>query len=357
MRGKPKEQRTLLMVGSWEERIPEGHPIRRIKRVAEQALAGLSPTFEQMYASSGRPSVPPERLLKAQLLIALYSVRSDRQFCEQLDYNLLFRWFLDLELDEESFDPSTFSHNRERLLAHEVSAKFLAAVVQQAKSAHLLSSEHFSVDGTLIEAWASMKSFRPKGEDEGDGNGWGDFRGERRSNETHASKTDPEARLLRKGKGRESKLCFLGHALMENRNGLLLDLQVSPADGCAERRMGLQMLSGLERSGRITVAADRGYDTRDFVGSCRDLDITPHVAQNTSGRRSAIDGRTTRHPGYGRSQVARRKIEKIFGWLKGCAGARRTRFRGVERTQLYVQLAAATYNLVRLAKLIPLELT
>lgn len=249
--------------------------------------------------------------------------------------------------------PEAGSRHSARGLRSEAAEKFLAAVVREAKSSHLLSAEHFSVDGTLIEAWASMKSFRPKGEDKegGDGNGWGDFRGEKRSNETHASKTDPQAKLMRKGRGREAKLCFLGHALMENRSGLLLDVRISEAKGKAERETGLQMLLDVARSGRITVGADRGYDTRDFVESWRRLQVTPHVAQNTSGRRSAIDGRTTRHRGYSISQVARRRIEQIFGWLKSCAGLRRTRFQGVARTQLYVRLAGAAYNLLRLAKL------
>lgn len=352
MRGKTSGQKTLLMVGSWEERIPERHPIRRIKGLAERALRELEPTLEAMYASVGRPSVPPERLLKAQLLIALFSVRSDRQFCEQLEYNLLFRWFLDMELDEEAFDASTFSRNRERLLAHEVAEQFFAAVVQQARKTHLLSAEHFSLDGTMIEAWASLKSFRPKDEDDpSDGNGWGDFRGSKRSNETHASRTDPEAKLLRKGKGREAKLCFLGHALMENRSGLLVDLRVSQARGDAEREEGLHMLSDLPGRGRVTVGADRGYDTRDFVATCRSLEVTPHVAQNTTGRRSALDERTTRHAGYRCSQVARRGIEKIFGWLKQYGGLRKSRFRGVARTQLAARLAAVAYNLLRLARL------
>lgn len=263
MRGTQRRQRTLLMVGSVEERIPPKHPIRQIKVLADRALADLGPRFNQMYSASGRPSVPPERLLKSQLLIALFSVRSDRQFCEQLDYNLLFRWFLDLEMDEESFDASTFSHNRERLIRHEVAEEFLAAVVRQAKSAHLLSQEHFSVDGTLIEAWASLKSFRPKDEPPGgDSNGWGDFKGSRRSNETHESKTDPESRLARKGNGQPAKLCFSAHALMENRHGLLLDLKIAPATGRAECEQGLNLLEtklgrGRRRQSELTRATTR----------------------------------------------------------------------------------------------------
>jgi len=354
MRGKRREQRSLLMVGSLEERIPVDHPIRRVKLLADQALVELSEVFEAMYSETGRPSVPPERLLKSQLLIALFSVRSDRQFCEQLEYNLLFRWFLDLELDEGSFDASTFTRNRERLIRHEVAERFLAAIVAQAQQRRLLSSEHFSVDGTLIEAWASLKSVRPKDEPPGgDGNGWGGFRGTERSNETHASRSDPEARLARKSHAEGAKLAFSSHALMENRNGLLLDLVVATADGFAERREAAAMLAKLPGRRRRTVAADKGYDTRGFVAACRELGITPHVAQNAHRlRRSAIDSRTTRQPGYGISQVVRRRIETIFGWLKSFGGMRRTRVRGVARTQLAARLAAAAYNLLRMSRLL-----
>lgn len=341
------------MVGSVEERIASDHPIRRVKALADKALGELSSVFEAMYSETGRPSVPPERLLKAQLLIALFSVRSDRQFCEQLDYNLLFRWFLDMELDEPSFDASTFSRNRERLIRHEVAERFLAAIVTEAQKRRLLSPDHFSVDGTLIEAWASMKSVRPKdGPPGGDGNGWGDFRGTKRSNETHASTTDPEARLARKSRSEGAKLAFSSHALMENRHALLLDLVVAPADGFAERREALAMLAKLPGAKRRTVAADKGYDTRGFVAGCRELGFTPHVAQNAhQHRRSAIDRRTTRQPGYRVSQVLRRRIEKIFGWLKSFGGLRRTRVRGVARTQLAARLAAAAYNLLRMSRL------
>lgn len=344
----------MLMLGSVEERIPSGHPIRRIKALADRALARLSDVFTTMYAEVGRPSVPPERLLKAQLLIALYSVRSDRQFCEQLDYNLLFRWFLDLEMDEDRFDASTFSRNRERLIRHEVAEKFLAAVVAEARANQLLSNEHFTVDGTLIEAWASMKSFRPKDEPpSGDSNGWSDFRGSKRSNETHESKTDPEARLARKSDGVGAKLSFAGHALMENRSGLLVDFVVSQADGFAERREALEMLRRLGGSRRLTLGADRGYDTRAFVEECRKLNVTPHVTQNTSGgRRSAIDGRTVRHEGYDASQYIRKQIEKGLGWMKCVAGLRRTRVRGAERTQLFARIAAAAYDLLRMSRLL-----
>jgi transposase len=355
MRGERREQRSLLMVGSVDERIPAAHPIRRIKALADRALDQLSGVFDAMYAETGRPSVPPERLLKAQLLIALFSVRSDRQFCEQLDYNLLFRWFLDLELDEASFDASTFSRNRERLIRHEVAEQFLAAIVLEAKKERLLSTDHFSVDGTLIEAWASMKSFRPKGEPpSGDSNGWSDFKGTKRSNETHESTTDPEAKLARKSYGEGAKLSFSGHALMENRNGLLVDFVVAPADGFAERREALKMLRKVAGPRRKTVAADKGYDTKAFVADCRGMNVTPHVTQNAHRcKRSAIDSRTTRQPGYRASQILRRRIETIFGWMKSFGGLRRTRVRGVARTQLAARLAAAAYNLLRISRLVP----
>ena len=351
MRGKRRDQLSLMMVGSLEERIPGSHPIRRIKALADRALSELSEVFDGMYAQVGRPSIPPERLLKSQLLIALFSVRSDRQFCEQLDYNLLFRWFLDLDLEEGSFDASSFSRNRERLIQHEVAERFLAAIVAEAQKHQLLSADHFSVDGTLIESWASLKSFRPKDEPPGgDGNGWSDFRGEKRSNETHESKTDSQARLARKGNGQEARLCFSGHALMENRNGLLLDLVVSTADGRAERREALTLLGRLRGNRPRTVGADRGYDTKDFVAGCRERGITPHVARSTH-RRSAIDGRTSRHGGYRASQIVRRRIEQIFGWLKSFGGLRRSRVRGIAKTQLAARLAAAAYNLLRLSRL------
>ena len=254
----------MLCLISADSRVPKDHPLRKVKALADVALKRLGPVFDAMYAQRGRPSVPPERLLKGMLLIALYSVRSERQFCEQLDYNLLFRWFLDMDMVQEAFDASTFSRNRQRLLSHEVAAKFFDAVRQQGTD--LMSDEHFSVDGTLLEAWASMKSFRPKDESRGDSNGWSDFRGQKRSNQTHESKTDPESRLARKGNGREAKLSFMGHALMENRHGLLVDVRVSEANGFSERHVALEMLRGRRRA---TVGADRGYDTKDSPSSWR----------------------------------------------------------------------------------------
>lgn len=340
----------MLCLVSPESRVPCEHPLRAIKKLADRALRELSPVFDAMYAETGRPSVPPERLLKSLLLIALHSIRSERQFCEQLQYNLLFRWFLEMDLLEEAFDASTFSRNRERLMEHEVAALFFAAVREQGSD--LMSGEHFSVDGTLLEAWASMKSFRPKDEDDDhDGNGWGDFRGQKRSNDTHQSKTDPEAKLMRKGNGREAKLSYAGHALMENRNGLLVDLQVSEANGTAERDTAQSMLDE-HAPARATVGADRGYDTKDFVRKCRETEVTPHVAQHQNERRgSAIDGRTTRHVGYAISQRIRMRIEQIFGWIKTVGGLRKTRYRGRRRTQLAAYLVGAAYNLLRIAKL------
>jgi len=332
-----------------ESRVACDHPLRDIKKLADAALRELSSVFDQMYAEMGRPSVPPERLLKGLLLIALYSIRSERQFCEQLEYNLLFRWFLDMDMVEEAFDASTFSRNRERLMEHEVAAMFFATVRQQ--GADLMSCDHFSVDGTLLSAWASLKSFRPKDSDDDDNNGWGSFRGQPRSNDTHESKTDPEAKLARKGKGQEAKLCFAGHALMDNRNGLLVDLQVSEANGSAERETALSMLQEHAPEG-ATIGADRGFDTRDFVRRCREAGVTPHVAQfQNAHRSSAIDGRTTRHAGYSVSQRIRKRIEQVFGWMKTIGGLRRTRFKGRQRTQLAAYLTGAAYNLLRIAKI------
>lgn len=338
----------MLCLVSLESRIAADHPLRGIKKLADAALRRLSAQFDAMYADCGRPSIPPERLLKALLLIALHSVRSERQFCEQLEYNLLFRWFLDMDMVQPAFDASTFSRNRQRMLDSDIAAQFFRAVRDE--GAELMSREHFSVDGTLIESWASLKSFRPKNDDDSDSNGWGDFRGHKRSNQTHQSKTDPEARLMRKGKGREAKLSFGGHALVENRHGLLVDLRVSEATGRSERQTAIEMLAQRQRRCRITVAADRGYDSADFVSHCRDANITPHVTQNTHCR-SAIDGRTVHHAGYAISQRVRKRIEQVFGWIKTVGGLRRSRYRGRKRTQLAAHMVGAAYNLLRIAKL------
>lgn len=378
MRGETQDQKSLVMLMNPEDMVPKGHPIRRVKQLADGALKELSPVFDAMYADKGRASVPPEVLLKASLLMALYSVRSERMLCEQLQYNLMFRWFLDLDMVGEVFDHSTFSKNRQRLLDHDVAGEFFRVVVSQAQAAQLMSAEHFTVDGTLIEAWASLKSFVPKDDAEarkarnrrkserrkqrgkgGKGGGGGsnvsvDFHGETRSNETHESSTDPEAKLYRKSNGTTAKLCYAGHALMENRNGLLVDLRVSEADGTAERELALEMLiENKHRRQRCTVGADKAYDTRSFVETCRDHGITPHVACNDTNRRSAIDGRTTHHAGYSRSQRLRKRVEEIFGWAKTYGGLRKTRFKGRLRTQLGAYLIGAAYNLMRMAKLQP----
>ena len=353
MRGAVDRQVAMLSAMTPDQLVPEGHPIRRIKPIVDKALGELSPTFRAMYAEVGRPSIPPEHLLKGCLLIAFYSIRSERQFCERLQYDLLFKWFLDMNIMDGAFDASTFSKNKERLLEHEVARRFFEGVLVEARRQKLLSDEHFSVDGTLLEAWASMKSFHPS---DGDGstpvhggkNPTVDFRGERRLNATHASTTDPEARLARKGLGKEAKLCYAGHVLMENRNGLVVNISVTRATGTAEREAAADMLERLPRRGRVTVGGDKNYDTADFVGRCREMKVTPHVARR---KRSVLDGRTTRHSGYHRSQRVRKRVEEIFGWLKTVGGGRKLRYVGVARNQLWAELAAAAYNLVRIARL------
>src|ERR1700756_305968 len=359
MRGEERRQVSMVMVVNLEQRIPKEHPLRQIRQLADAALKELSPRFEQMYSRMGRPSVPPERLLKASLLMALYTIRSERMFCEQLDYNLLFRWFLATELDEPSFDHSSFTTNRARLLEHEIAGEFFRAIIGQARRLGLLSNEHFTVDGTLIEAWASLKSFKRKDQKPGagpddPGNPTVDFHGERRSNTTHQSTTDPEALLARKGKGKEAKLCYSANALMENRNSLLIDFQIEPADGLAERRAAIAMADErLAGSRRITPGGDKGYDTRDFVASCRALNITPHVAQNDARPGgSALDARTTHQPGYAVSQWIRKRIEEAFGWMKTIGGLRKTRYRGRARVQMHAYLVGAAYNLLRIARLL-----
>jgi len=365
MRGTADKQMTMLSLVSPEQRVPPDHPIRKIKALADQELAGLSAVFNKMYASTGRPSIPPERVLKSLLLIALYSIRSERQFCEQLEYNLLFRWFLDMNLIEDSFDHSVFTKNRERLMEHEVGCLFFDAVVRQARALSLMSEEHFTVDGTLIEAWASLKSFRPKGEgptdrssSDGPGNPTVDFHGEKRSNATHQSTTDTEARLMRKGLGKEAKLSYGAHALMENRHGLLVDLSITLATGTSERHAAEEMLKrqARKRMRSKTLGGDKGYDTHDFVAMLRGRKITPHVAANTKRRGgSAIDGRTTRHATYQVSQRIRKRVEEIFGWMKTVGGFRKSRFKGRDRTQLSAWFVGAAYNLLRMAKLQPQE--
>jgi len=353
MRGKRDTQATMLSVITANDLVPEDHPIREIKPMVDKALIELSPTFNLMYAEAGRPSIPPEHLLKACLLIALYSVRSERQFCERLQYDLLFKWFMDMNIIDPAFDASTFAKNKERLLEHEVARGFLERVISEARRRKLLSEDHFTVDGTLLEAWASLKSFHSK---DGSGNQpvareknpAVDFHGEKRTNDTHRSTTDPETMLAKKGEGKEAKLCFMGHILMENRNGLVVNVSMTIATGTAEREAALEMLGKIPGKRRITVGGDKNYDTKDFVKSCRSMTVTPHVARRET---SIVDARTTRHPGYQMSQRIRKRIEEIFGWDKTVAGGRKLRYKGLERNGLWWELTAAAYNLLRMAKI------
>jgi transposase len=321
MRGKKQAQRQFVAMIDVNARIPEHHPIREIKRLSDEVFGRLSPRFEAMYSEMGRPSIPPERLLGARLLMALFSVPSERAFCERLRYDLLFQWFLDLELEEEPFDASTFSKNQQRLLEHQVADEFFAEVVDLLRQRHLLSEEHFSVDGTLIDAWASLKSFRPKDEgDQGpkDSNGWGDFSGQKRSNDTHESTTDPQAKLLKKGEGKEAKLCFTGHAVMENRHGFCVSFELTPSVGVTESQMALEQLKHLEAEGfcPTSVGADKNYHNGPFVAGCRDEGIKPHVATIKDRKVPGLDGRTTGSKGYQISQTIRKRTEQIFGWMK-----------------------------------------
>lgn len=359
MRGGDERSGELFSYVDLEARVRGDHPLRAIRSIVNEALAALEREFAALYAPVGRPSIPPEKLLRAMLLQAFYSIRSERQLMERLEYDLLFRWFVGLGVDDAVWDHSTFSKNRDRLLAGDIAAKFLAAVLSQPRVKRLLSSEHFSVDGTLVEAWASVKSFKPRdGLDEPPDSGGGrnaeaDFHGRKRSNETHVSTTDPDARLYRKGPGKEAKLCFIGHGLMENRAGLLVDACLTPAGGHAERVAALAMIEPhADRPRPITLGGDKGFDSAAFVNELRSMNVTPHVAQNDTNRRSAIDGRTTRHPGYAASQRIRKRIEEAFGWIKTVAGQRKTRFRGVARVGFAFTFAAAAYNLVRLPKLL-----
>jgi transposase len=357
MRGADQRNDTLFSYVRPDSRVPAHHPLRAIRRIADTALTTLSDRFDAMYSEIGRPSIPPEKLLRALLLQAFYSIRSERQLMEQMDYNLLFRWFVGLSVDEPVWVPTVFSKNRERMLEGDIAAAFMDAVLNQGEVKTLLSAEHFSVDGTLIQAWASMKSFRRKdGKDDPPGpgrNGTRDFHKEKRSNETHASTTDPDARLARKGAGKEAKLSFTGHLLMENRNGLVVDARLTPATGTAEREAAIDMLNEVPGRDRVTVGADKAYDTASFVAETRAMKVTPHVAQNISAHRgSNIDARTTRHAGYEISQVIRKRIEEANGWIKTVAGMARTLHRGVDRVGWMFQLRAAAYDLVRLPKLL-----
>jgi transposase len=357
MRGNDGAAGSLFSYVDVERRVRPDHPLRVIRGVVNATLVAMSADFDTLYSPIGRESIPPERLLRALLLQAFYTIRSERQLVERIEFDLLFRWFVGLGMDDPVWDATTFTKNRDRLLAGDLAAKFLAAVLAQPPVKALLSSEHFSVDGTLLEAWASTKSFRPK-----DGSGpppdWGrngeqDFHGQKRSNETHASTTDPDARLYRKGRGKEAKLCFMGHALMENRNGLIVGATATRASGHAERLAAEHLLAPYaDRAQRVTVGGDKGFDTQDFVAEMREINVTPHVAQNDNGRRSGVDGRTTRHPGYAISLRIRKRIEEAFGWAKTVAGLRKARHRGLPKIDWQFTFAMAAYNLVRLPKLL-----
>jgi transposase len=354
MRGADEQPGSMFSYVSLEARVPQDHPLRAIRHITDRALERISPRFGALYINFGRPSIPPERLLRALLLQALYTIRSERQLMEQLDYNLLFRWFVGLGMDDPVWSPTTFTKNRDRLLTGDIAAAFFDAVLIHADTARLLSHEHFTVDGTLLEAWASQKSFQPRDQDPPPGGGRNpavDFHGRRRTNDTHQSTTDPDARLYKKARGREARLGYLGHVLMEHRSGLVVKTAVTPADGYGERDAGLVMVEALP-GGRITVAGDKGYDTRDFVAGLRTMRATPHIAQHTTKRRSALDGRTTRHPGYAVSQQKRKLVEQGFGWMKTIGGLRKLRHRGGPLVTWVFTFTAAVYNIVRLRRLL-----
>jgi transposase len=357
MRGKDEQQLDVFSYISPERRVPQGHPLRPLRVMTDEALQQLKPRFNSLYAKTGRPSIAPEKLLRALLLQALYSVRSERMLMEQLDYNLLFRWFVGLNMDDTIWDVTVFTKNRERLLAGDIAEAFFQAVLQQARERGLLSDEHFTVDGTLLEAWASVKSYQRKdGKNavppDDPGNATVDFHGEKRSNETHESKTDPDAKMARKGKGKEAKLSYNGNLLVENRHGLIVNTEVFEANGTAERDAALVMLEQIPGTKQVTVGGDKAYDTADFVAECRNLKVTPHVAQNLERPGgSAIDARTTQHVGYAISQRKRKRIEECFGWLKTIALLRKVRHRGLFKVEWNFTFAAAAYNLIRMRNL------
>jgi transposase len=358
MRGDDLQQADMYSYISPEQRVRKDHPLRKIRAMADEALRNMSERFDGMYAKTGRPSIPPEKLLRAQLIQMLYSIRSERLLMEEIDYSMLFRWFVGMNLDEPVWDVTVFTKNRNRLLEGDVAREFLTDVVRQAQTKGLTSDEHFTVDGTLIEAWASLKSFQRKDQKnvpppDDPGNPTVDFHGEKRSNETHESTTDPDALLARKGNGKEAKLSYNGNLLTENRNGLIVNTEVFQANGTAERDAALVMLEQIPGAGRVTVGADKGYDTKTFVADCRQLKVTPHVAQNVKRNGgSMIDGRTTRHEGYAISQRKRKRIEECFGWLKTIALIRKVRHRGIEKVGWVFTFAAAAYNLVRMRNLL-----
>ena len=358
MRGPAERQVKMLMGVTTEDFIPAGHPIRRIRALTDQILVELSEELTKMYAEGGRHSVPPENLIKATLLMAFYSIRSERQFCERLQYDLLFKWFLGLNITDSAFDHSTFSKNRQRLMDNAIAEAVLGAVVREAQGRGLVSEEHFTVDGTLLQAWASLKSLSPRGQERPDGGAGGknpevNFHGRKRSNATHESKTDPEARLARKGDGQETKLCFSGHVLMENRNGLILEMKVKQATGTAEREAALEMLDCWrpETTRDVTLGADKGYDAQAFIAALRARNVIAHVAQNKSGRRSAVDEPTAASPGYAMSQRLRKRVEECFGWTKTVGNGRKLRYIGTKRNQLWASFTAVAYNLTRMANI------
>ena len=358
MRGKTSTQKAMFSYRSLEERIPRRHPLRDIRKIVDRALKDLSPTFETMYAKSGRPSIPPEQLIRAMLIQVLFSIRSERLLMEELDFNLLYRWFVGLSMDDEVWDHSTFSKNRDRLLLHDVADRFFEAIRDQAAAKKLLSLDHFTVDGTLIEASASLKSFRPKDEippgdddpgDPGGRNDMVDFKGQKRSNATHASTTDPDALLARKGNGKEAKLSYAGHILTENRNGLIVDAELTQATGRAEPEAALEMISRLPGIGPKTIGADKGYDSRAFVEGARACSVTPHVARK---QHSAIDDRTARHESYAQSQKRRKLVEERFGWMKDIGGLRKLRHRGLATVGWIFTFTAAVCNVVMMRRLL-----
>jgi transposase len=357
MRGEATEPQPMFSYLTTAQRVPQDHPLRPVRAMADEALEALSRDFDQLYSKVGRPSIPPERLLRALLLQYFYGIRSERLLMEQLDYNLLFRWFVGLSMDDAIWDPTTFTKNRDRLLAGDIARRFLEQVVAQARQQGLTSDEHFSVDGTLIEAWASQKSFKRKdGSNDGSGGGRNadvDFRGETRSNQTHQSTTDPQARLYRKARGHESKMAYLGHVAIENRNGLVVGCEVTEALGQhMERQAAVRLMGDVPRRQRATVGADRAYDTGWCVSAMREQGVTPHVAQNDTNRRSAIDDRTTRHAGYRVSQVVRKLVEHPFGWIKAAAGLWQVKHRGRAKVDWNVTFAMAAYNLIRMRNLL-----
>jgi transposase len=356
MRGFDIQQSAMFSYLSPEDRVPANHPLRAVRQVTDRILGEMSSLFHEMYSRIGRPSIAPEKLLRALLLQVLYTVRSERMLMEQLEYNLLFRWFVGLNMDEAVWDVTVFTKNRERLVKADVARKFFDQVVKQAQALELMSDEHFTVDGTLLEACASLKSFKKIDADEvappdDPGNPTVNFHGEKRSNQTHQSTTDGDAMLARKGAGKEAKLSYSGHVLMENRNGLVANLEVLEANGTAERDAALMMIEAIPGDHRVTIAADKGYDTKDFVAETRNMNATPHVAQNNTHRKSAIDGRTTRHAGYAISQQKRKRVEEIFGWMKTVGGMRKLRHRGLDLVTWMFTLSAAAYNLVRIRNL------